>query len=106
MAGPSLPGTVVGTQRMLLPFSYLVQASHPRRFGCVAMRIGPDQWSMASRQTFVTWPIGRAALAAFNLDGFDAHLQQLGQQFQRVEAGGFFDGIVILVIAHIKAPLA
>ena len=91
---------------MLLPFGYLVQASHPGRFGCVAMRIGqtvvdgftPDLRDLAH--------IGRAALAAFDLDGFDAHLQQLGQQLQRIEAGGFFDGVVILVIAHIKAPLA
>ena len=49
--------------------------------------------------------VGRAALAAFDLDGAHAGGGQLGQQLEGVEAGGLLDGVVGLAI-HVEAALA
>ena len=49
--------------------------------------------------------IGRAALAAFDLDGGDAHLQHLGQQVEGVETGRFLE-CVIGFVADVEAALA
>ena len=91
---------------MLLALGHFVQPTHPDRLGCVTVRIGHAVVHRLTPHLGDLGDVGRAALAAFYLDRFHAHLLKLGQEFQRVEAGGLLNGVVVFVGAHIEAALA
>ena len=97
---------MVGAQGVLLALGHLVELGHPVGFGGVAVGLGHAVVDGLAPHARHVGHIGGAALAAFDLDGAHADLGELGQQLQRVQAGGFFDGVVVLFVAHVKAALA
>ena len=91
---------------MLLAFGDLVQAVHPGRFGAIQLRVGAATVNRLAPHFGDLCHISRTALAAFDLDGAHADFHQFGQQGERVQAGGLFNGVVVMLVTHIKAALA
>ncbi|MNT78008.1 hypothetical protein D3C72_2171970 [compost metagenome] len=84
-------------------FGHRAERLHPAGLGLISGRIGLAAIDGLTPHAGNLANIGRAALAAFNLHRSDIGSQQFRQQFQRIEAGGFFQRVVAHVIHQIAA---
>ena len=89
-----MPGAVIGAERGLRAFGYAGQPLHPLRPGDEGLRIAQTTVDGFAPDADHAADIGRAALAALDLDRLDAGLLQLRQQLQRVQTGRFLDGVI------------
>src|SRR5690606_9976531 len=105
MAPPSMPGTVIRPQRRLVALGVLAQRLAPlrvRRPGVGRVRVTVQRRAPGPRDR---GHVGRAALAAFDLQCGDAGAGQARQQVEGVEAGRFLERVEDLT-ADIEAALA
>ena len=99
----SLPFTVIRAKRGLGAFRHCAERLHPCRLRGVVLRICHAAVNGLTPDFRHQTDVGRAALATFNLHRGNISGQQFRQQFQRVEAGGFFQRVITLAVNQIAA---